>query len=79
MNRFYTDFLAPSGSYFLGAGDVFGIMGGYFSYNRSANEQAADARAIRQDFAMIGQDILDVVAEIEAQKTRSQLKLPLAS
>lgn len=57
MNGFYTDFLAPSGSILIGAGAAFNISGEYFSYNRSANGELADARAIRQDFAMVGQDI----------------------
>jgi len=78
MQRFYTDFMVPSGSFLIGAGSVFNIAGKYFSYNRSVNGQVADARALRQDFIMIGQDIRGVVQEINEQR-RQQLNLPLDS
>lgn len=67
MNAFYTDFLAPSGSALIGAGTVFNISGEYFSYNRSANRELADARAIHQDFAVVGQDIARVLVTESAK------------
>ena len=68
MNAFYTDFLAPSGSALIGMGAVFNVAGPYFSYNQSANPQIADARAIRQDFAVVGQDIARVVLTESAKR-----------
>jgi hypothetical protein len=67
MNAFYTDFLAPSGSFLIGAGAAFNISGEYFSLNRSANRELADARAIRQDFAVVGQDIAHVLVTESAK------------
>ena len=58
---------------------MFNVAGKYFSYNRSANDQVADARAIRQDFIMIGQDIRDVAAAIRTELDQKQLNLPLDS
>jgi hypothetical protein len=74
MDRSYTDFLTPDGTFLLGAATVFSLGGNTFFYNQSANPTLADARAIRQDFAMIGQDIRDVAASLQKQ---SELQLPL--
>jgi hypothetical protein len=46
---------------------VFNISGEYFSYNRSATREMADARAIRQDVAVVGQDIARAVATESAK------------
>jgi hypothetical protein len=67
MHGFHTDFLAPSGSALIGAGAMFNISGQYFSYNRSATREIADARAIRQDFAVVGQDIARTLATESAK------------
>lgn len=75
MDRIYTDFLTTDGSLLLGAGSVFSVAGNYFSFNRSANGALADARALRQDFAMVGQDVRDVA---ESARKSSTAQLPLA-
>lgn len=67
-NRLSTDFLAASGSVLIGMGSIFNLPGVYFSYNRSSSAQSADARAISQDFAMIGQDIADVLVSEQTKK-----------
>lgn len=64
-HRLSTDFLTASGSVLTGMGSVFNLSGVYFSYNRSS---APDARAIYQDFAMIGQDIADVLGSESVKK-----------
>ena len=74
MERFYTDFLVADSSYLIGAGTVFNIRGNYYRFNRSVSSAQADARAIRQDFAMIGQDIHDVAANLEKEESK---QLPL--
>jgi len=74
MERFYTDFLFATSSYLTGAGTVINMGGNYYRYNRSATPAQADARAIRQDFAMIGQDVRDVVETLEKEKSK---QLPL--
>ena len=72
MNRVYTDFLVADDSFMGGVGAIFNIDGNFYRYNRSASPQAADARAIRQDFAVIGQDIMDV-AQAVTQNESAQL------
>ena len=76
MERFYTDFLVADSSYLIGAGTVFNISGNFYRFNRAASSAQADALAIRQDFAMIGQDIRDVAETLEQEKSK-QLQLGL--
>jgi len=76
MERIYTDFLVADSSFLTGLGTLFNIGGNAFMFNRSASREIADARAIRQDFAMVGQDIGDVIARIEAEQ-KKQLQLAL--
>jgi hypothetical protein len=71
MGNHSTDFLTPASSFLTGAGSVFALAGSYYSYNRSSTPQEADERAIRSDWAMIGQDI--------EQATRRELLANLAS
>lgn len=76
MERYYTDFLCPNSDFLLGAGSVFNVAGQVFAYNRSCSETSADVRAIRQDFAMIGQDIRDLSDKLKSQNAK-QLELEL--
>jgi hypothetical protein len=76
MNRAYTDFLVPDTTFWTGAGAVFNLGGTFFAYNNSGAPAMADARAIRQDFAMVGQDILDVEAVVRGESAK-QLSLDL--
>lgn len=76
MNRSYTDFLTPDCTFLLGAASVFALGGNTFFYNRSGDRVLADARAIRQDFVMVGQDIFDVADRFEAEQEK-QLALGL--
>jgi len=57
MSRTCTDYLTATGSTMVGAASAFAIAGGFFDFNFSASPEEADSVAIRQDFAMVGQDI----------------------
>jgi hypothetical protein len=74
--RLQTDFLVADGSLLGGAGTVFYLGGNVFRYNHSGTSEGADARALYQDFAMIGQDIQDVATSLFHQDS-AQLKLNL--
>lgn len=76
MERFYTDFLVADDSFLTGMGTIFNLDGNFYRYNRSGTTSAADARAIRQDFAMIGQDIRDVAESVEKDQS-DQLMMAL--
>jgi len=61
MGEYRTDFLFPSGSILIGAATVFSLGGQSFIYNTSRGGFAADERATRSDWGVIGQDIRDAV------------------
>ncbi len=58
-NLFCTDFLFSKGSFLIGAGSVINLSGNYFEFNTSNSDTEADEKAIRNDFRMIGQDIVE--------------------
>ena len=62
MKRFSTDFLTASGSFVLGFASAFDPSGTFFLRNSSETPEEADSIAIYNDFAMIGQDICDTLA-----------------
>lgn len=76
---FHTDFLFANPSFIVGAGSIFNIAGNYFDYNYSHSTDEADAKAIRSDWGMIGQDMFEVIEhtpidEINEQKTSVKTK-----
>jgi hypothetical protein len=71
MNRLSTDFLAASGSLLIGMGSTFNLPGAYFSYNMAPSPHAADARALWQDFAMVGQDVTDILDSVSPEAIAS--------
>ena len=75
MERSYTDFLVSDCTFLMGAATVFSLAGTGFIYNRSGSPALADGRAIRQDFAMIGQDVHDVAHALEANAQQLELGL----
>lgn len=76
MERSFTDFLTPDSTFLIGAGSVFALAGQNFFYNASGSREIADARAIRQDFVMVGEDIREVVKGLDREQ-RKQLALDL--
>ena len=71
-NKFYTDFLFSTNTFLTGAGSAINLAGNYYEFNSSESELEADERAIRNDFNMIGQDLLEAMSKIE----KKQLKEP---
>jgi hypothetical protein len=62
-----TDFLVGRPSYLEGAARLFDFGGSLDTYNVSRTPQEADARALRSDFAIIGNDLQKIIG---SQKTR---------
>jgi len=52
----------------VGAGSIINIFGNYYEFNSSDSEQEADAKAIRNDFEMVGQDIEQALKQLQPQK-----------
>ncbi|MDD2772102.1 MAG: hypothetical protein PHP45_00225 [Elusimicrobiales bacterium] len=55
--KFKTDFLFPKSSFVGGMGSVMNLAGNYFEFNGSDTPEEADARAIRADWCVVGQDL----------------------
>ena len=66
MGKIYTDYLTATGSSLIGAASTFAIAGCFFEFNLASSPEEADAIAIHQDFAMVGQDIADARFQFEA-------------
>ena len=60
------DFLFSMPSFFKGMGSVLNIGGSYSDFNLPANPQKVDAKAIKSDWDIIGQDFRDVINEYES-------------
>lgn len=74
--RIYTDFLAADGSVLIGAANSFNLGGNFFHHNKCRTPAQADAVAIRQDFAIVGGDVGNVVHRLRrARQLNLQLKL----
>ncbi len=54
---FRTDFLFPTPSFLKGMGTVLNLGGNYYSWNRSDTPEEADARGLKCDWAIVGEDI----------------------
>lgn len=57
-DRYKTVFLFKSiGSFWIGMSTVFNLSGDNFRYNRSNSPSEADAKAIANDWGVVGNDI----------------------
>ena len=54
---------------------IANLSGNFFQYNSSASGAEADYKALRSDFAMVGQDIR--AAKAQLVNPASQMELPL--
>lgn len=59
-----TDFLFPNPSFLKGMGTVMNLRGNYYSWNQSNTPEEADARGLKCDWAIIGEDIRSAFAQL---------------
>lgn len=59
-----TDFLFAKSSFLLGVGSLVSIFSGYYTFNTSETEYAADMAALKSDFGTIGQDLYTAVKSL---------------
>ena len=64
QQKFTTDFLFSTPSFLSGAGTVINLAGNYYEFNDFEMGFGADEKAIENDFNMVGQDIYDVIGNI---------------
>lgn len=62
-----TDFLFSSPNFWVGFGSTMNLCGGYFSYNWSKTPSEADARAIQNDWEVVGEDLRSALRESEIE------------
>lgn len=60
-----TDFLFSSPNFWVGFGSSMNLCGGYFLYNWTKTPEEADASAIRNDWAVVGEDLRSAMRESE--------------
>jgi len=56
-----TDFLIPETDFATGMGSVASVYGKYYDYNYSETGAEADAKALYNDWRMVGKDILNAI------------------
>jgi hypothetical protein len=66
-----TFFLLPRNSFLTGAGSVFNIAGNYYRFKYTGSPEEADARAMENDWGVVGQDLLDVYEQYPVDKISS--------
>jgi hypothetical protein len=62
MSKYKTDFLFGENSLLIGAASSFNLYGGFFDYAVSDTPESADAKAIANDWGVIGQDFAEVLS-----------------
>ena len=67
-----TDYLFAMPSVWSGAARLLDLFGVFDTYNGSATDDLADARAIYSDWHIVGQDLADSMMRMEREPTTSQ-------
>ena len=65
-----TDFLLPRNNFLVGMGSVLNIAGKYFDYKYSRTGLEADAKALRSDWEMVGNDLRDAKQGFEKKYSK---------
>ena len=67
-----TDYLFAMPSAWSGAARLFDLFGVFDTYNDSASDDLADARAIYSDWHIVGQELADAMMRVELEPTKAQ-------
>jgi hypothetical protein len=70
MGEIETDFLTVKQDFLTGAGTIFNLGGNSYLFNLAESGQEADERALRNDFAMVGQDLRNAMSKLLPEKTK---------
>ncbi len=63
-----SDFLFADTNFLIGMGSVLNLAGNYYEFASSVNEWEADAKALRNDWGMVGVDLKEASKKIKGQK-----------
>ncbi|MXY23204.1 MAG: hypothetical protein F4Y45_01620 [Acidobacteria bacterium] len=67
-----SDYLFATPSTWSGIARLVDLFGVFDSYNDSAADDLADARAIYSDWHIVGQDLADTMMRLESEPTTDQ-------
>lgn len=65
LKKYRTACLFPRTDFFTGFGSIFSITGGYYSSNYSKSSEEIDAKALENDWGVIGQDMKKAMKKIQ--------------
>ncbi|MBX7158282.1 MAG: hypothetical protein K1X66_07850 [Verrucomicrobiae bacterium] len=74
MGQFRTDFLYSTPNVVTSVGSLFGIAGNYYSFNSSSTPEEADMRALKEDWGVVSQDLLNSFISVYRDKVAPKLK-----
>lgn len=67
-----TDHLFALPSFWSGAARALDLFGVFDTYNDSPNDALADARAIRSDWHIVGEELAGAMTKVEREPTTAQ-------
>jgi hypothetical protein len=68
-----TDFLFAQPGIATGIGRLFDLWGTFDWYNFSPSPEAADARAVKADWLMVGRDLRNAAGHVEPRPAQGEL------
>jgi hypothetical protein len=63
--KYATDYLFENNDFFTGMMLAFNLDGNFFNYDESNDEQESDAKAIENDWRVVGQDLIMAAVSYE--------------
>ena len=72
MNEIKTDFLFSTPTFLGGIASVLDISGNLEGFNSSASGEVADAKAINNDWKMVGKDLSEAIEKGIPQNEQSK-------
>ena len=73
--RYSTHVLYAFPDFIKGLGSMFNIFGGYYEYNSEPSALKADEKAIRNDWGVVGDDLLRAIEEYQIILKENREKL----
>ncbi len=74
MGDLRTNFLTPETGFVIGFGSALNVAGNYYRFNTSPTAAEADARALRSDWVMVGQDLAASIDKADTEPACHETK-----
>ncbi|PAW74300.1 MAG: hypothetical protein B9S26_01420 [Opitutia bacterium Tous-C4FEB] len=66
MGNLTTTFLTSDSDFTTGMGTAVNLGGNFYGFNYAPTPEAADLRALRSDWAIVGQDVANALIQVDA-------------